>query len=326
MRYVIGVDGSSNGTTAVLVDSRGNLLGAGVSGTTFERDFSDPSRFQRGLSDAILGALTMAEMENARISAACVNLPLYHDRLKGVLAACVRADLISLGIHSHVALNTISLGAAGVVVLADDNVEAYGINCRHEGLTAGGWNRPGGDDGSGRWIANRAISICCDASDGIGPQTLLLPMLLRHLELQELRDLVRKSQTGLSPADEIAINDMVNAAAAQGDASARRLLREAGKHLGGVATALIDRLQMQACMPVVGTVGSVFRAGRLVLKSFRETVHKSVPHCKIIGQQAPACVGAAISALEDIGVEMQDAMVNTMRAGLPGLTALRVRK
>ncbi len=325
MRYVIGVDGSSNGTTAVLVDSTGNLLGAGVSGASVERELGDSERFRRSLSDAIGAAINMADLENARIAAACVSMPGIADEMALLLAPCIPADLISVGIYAQVQLNTISLGSPGVVVMADDTVEAYGVNCFHESITVGGWKRPGGDDGSSIAIAHRAISACSREIDGVGAPTLILPMLLRHMEVLDLRHFLDRCTDGrLTASDVAAVNEIVNSAAAQGDAAARTLLRDAGKDLGSLAASLLNRLQMQGTMPAVGTVGSVFRSGRLVLKSFRETVHKAAPHCKIVGQQAPVCVGAAISALEEIGVEMQETMVNTMRASLPRLSAVRV--
>jgi N-acetylglucosamine kinase-like BadF-type ATPase len=209
--------------------------------------------------------------------------------------------------------------------MADDSVEAYGVNCHHDSITVGGWHRPGGDDGSAIAIAHKAVNACCREMDGVGASTQILPMLLRHLEVLDLRHFLDRCKDGmLSLADIAAVNEIVNSAAVQGDAIARALLRDAGKDLGSLAASLLNRLKMESTMPAVGTVGSVFRSGRLVLKSFRETVHKAVPHCKIVGQQAPVCVGAAISALEEIGVEMQENMVNAMRASLPRLSAVRV--
>src|SRR5690348_11120923 len=72
MRYVLGVDGGQTSTTAVIADETGCLLGIGHGGPA--NHIHEPGgveRIRRSLSDAIRGAVTMADLENARIAAAC---------------------------------------------------------------------------------------------------------------------------------------------------------------------------------------------------------------------------------------------------------------
>ena len=53
MRYVIGVDAGPGGTTAVLADAYGHLLGAGQGGSAvLERDEAGAQRVRRALGDA----------------------------------------------------------------------------------------------------------------------------------------------------------------------------------------------------------------------------------------------------------------------------------
>jgi len=319
MRYVIGVNGGSTATTAVLADATGNLLGFGQSASaSFDRDLAGAERVRKSLGDAVSAAIAMADLQNARISAACINMPGDPDELEFVCAPVIPVDHFSVGIYSHIALNTVSLGAPGVVVVADLGAEGYGVNARHETASVGGWGQPQGDEGSSYWIALRALNACCRALDGTGPSTQVLPLLLQHLEADSLRHVFQRiHREAISHGETIAILDVVGAAAVKGDATARRILHDAGKELGTAAVSLLKRLDMSDDPAIVGTVGSVFRTGRLVLRAFRETVLKSTPSCRIIGPQAPSCVGAAISALEEIGVEIDEDTVCTIVNSLP---------
>ncbi len=325
MRYVIGVDAGPAGTTAVVVDANGHLLGAGHGGSAvLECDEAGAQRVRRALGDAIIGAISMADLENARISAACIRMAGDPEALECMCAPVVPADHFIVGSLSQIALNTVSLGAPGVVVVADIDAEAYGVNRAHESAGAGGWGQAQGDEGSAYWIALRALNACCKDRDSTGPSTLILPLLLKHLEADSLQHIHRRISTGVMSRIEIAaLIEIVSLAAAQGDATAKRLLREAGKELGLMAAALMPRLKMSNGAVTVGTVGGVFRSGRLVLRTFREVVQARAPHCRIIGPQAPNCVGAAISAMQDIGIEMHEELVSCILKTLPRIQLIK---
>lgn len=327
MRYVIGVDGGPAGTSAVLVDACGNLLGAGQGGSVvFERDEAGAQRMRRALGDAIVGAISMADLENARISAACISMAGDPDELESMCAPVIPADRFTVGTVCHIALNTVSLGAPGVVVIADIGAEAFGINSLHQSAKVGGWGQAQGDEGSAYWIGLRALNACCRARDNTGPQTQILPLLLQLLEADSLEHIHRRINSGgMTRAEVAALIEIVSLAAAQGDATAKRLLREAGKELGQMVAALLPKLSMEMeNEPVtIGTVGGVFRAGRLVLRTFREVVQTTAPQCRIIGPQAPNCVGAAIAAMEDIGIEIHSDTVTSILNTLPRMSSVR---
>ena len=75
MRYVLGVDGGQTTTTAVVVDETGCLLGIGLGGlSTNLHDSDGAERVQQAVSEAVVGAVRMADLQNARIAAACLSL------------------------------------------------------------------------------------------------------------------------------------------------------------------------------------------------------------------------------------------------------------
>ena len=112
-------------------------------------------------------------------------------------------------------------------------------------------------------------------------------------------------------------------AAAQGDATARHILHEAGKELALCVNAVIKRLCMEHEPVTVGTVGGVFRAGRAVLRSFRERVKQVAPQASIMSARVPTAVGAVLMALESIDVPVHDELLLNVESALPRLGPMK---
>jgi N-acetylglucosamine kinase-like BadF-type ATPase len=318
MRYVLGVDGGRSGATAVVADAEGCLLGVG-SGAPAAHGFDvwDEERAQRWVADAVRGAVAMADLENARIAAACVGGSAGEDFLRAVSDSIVPSEEIALSRRGLLSLYTVTLGGPGLVVRAGTGAAAFGRNALGEVAETGGWCGPQGDEGSGYWIALRALSACCRANDGIGPETQLKAAILQNLELPDLRHLHRKIQSGAITRRDVAmLAEIVGRSAAQGDVVAGRILRDAGKELAAGATAILSHLNMESGPVTVGAVGGVFRAGRLLLRPFREGVLRVAPRATIVSARIPSAVAAVLLALEHIGIAPSEPILARMQATL----------
>jgi N-acetylglucosamine kinase-like BadF-type ATPase len=325
MRYVLGVDGGQTSTTAVIADEAGCLLGIGHGGPA--NHIHEPGgieRIQQSLTDAIRGAVTMADLDNARITAACLGMTGGSKAMEAVCAPVVPTDCLIFGMDTRIAFYSVTFGYPGVVVIAGTGAATYGLNAAGEEAQAGGWGYLLGDEGSGYWIALHALNACCRAQDGIAPPTQLLPLFLQHLEAPDLKHIHHRLYSGkMARPDVAALSEVVGRAAAQGDATARRILREAGKELALVVSAVLVKLKLESEPVVVGTVGGVFRAGRLVLRTFREVVKRVAPEAAIQPARVPAAVGAALMALEGIGVYSDADLLCKVEATLPRLGIIK---
>lgn len=321
MRYVIGVDGGQTSTTAVVADEKGCLLGIGHGGPANHiHEAGGVERVRRSLAEAIRLALEMAELENARISAACLGMTGGSSTMEEVCFPVVPADQILFGQDTRIALYAVTFGQPGVVVIAGTGAAAYGRNAAGDQASAGGWGYLMGDEGSGYWIALRALSACCRAQDGIEAPTQIFPLLLQHLEVTDLIQIHRQIYSGkMSRPDIAALSELVGRAAGAGDVTARRILRDAGKELATIVNACLKQLGIREQPVTVGTVGGVFRAGRLVLHSFREGVKRAAPHATIVASRVPSAVGAALMALEEIGVAVEAEAIANIQTSLPRL-------
>ena len=82
------------------------------------------------------------------------------------------------------------------------------------------------------------------------------------------------------PVEIASLAELVDDAAREGDEVSRSILNEAGEELGRLAISVIKQLGLQAAPFRVACVGSVFKAGDLVLKPLREAVLSLAPRAE----------------------------------------------
>ncbi|CCW34517.1 predicted N-acetylglucosamine kinase [Chthonomonas calidirosea] len=318
MRLVLGVDGGQTRTLAVIADEVGNLLGFGIGGPA--NHIHEPGgieRVQRSLIDAIHGAFHNAGLPYSRCAAACLGMTGSSAAMEAICTPLVPAEQILFGHDTRIAFYSVTFGSPGVVVIGGTGSVAYGVNSRGDQALVGGWGYLMGDEGSGYWIALKALNACCRAADGILPPTLLQPLILSRLELENLKQLHTLLYSGkLSRPDIAALSEVVGAAAAQGDAVAQKILHEAGRELALLAATAIRRLGMEKQEVLVGTVGGVFRAGRSILRPFRTAIKRTAPYACVTSAHLPAAVGAVLIALEAIGVPPTESLVHRLKQSL----------
>lgn len=325
MRYVIGVDGGQTSTTAVVADETGCLLGIGQGGPA--NHIHEPGgveRVRRSLTDAIQDAIVCADLQNARIAAVCLGMTGGSPQMEAICLPVIPSDRVIFGHDTRIALYSVTFGRPGAVVIAGTGAACYGINAAGEDTMTGGWGYLLGDEGSGYWIAVRALNACCRAQDGLIPPTQLLPLLLRHLEAPDLKHIHGLVYSGnIGRPGVAALAEIVTLAAAQGDVMAKRILHEAGKELALGICSVLTRLGLEQQSITVGTVGGVFHAGRAVLHTFRAQVMKVAPQASITPARVPAVVAAALMALEEIEVPIRTDLLANVEISLPRLGTVK---
>lgn len=112
--------------------------------------------------------------------------------------------------------------------------------------------------------------------------------------------------------------------AQQGDWKAIEILKEAGHELGRLGVAIIKRLSIGKGEFAVVPFGGVFRAGELVLHSFRETILAGAPCAKVVEPKFEPMVGAVLLALDDIGMPINDQIIGAIERSSINFPACRV--
>jgi N-acetylglucosamine kinase-like BadF-type ATPase len=100
--------------------------------------------------------------------------------------------------------------------------------------------------------------------------------------------------------------------AQQGDWKALEILEEAGYESGRLGSAIIKRLGMEQDEFVVVPFGGVFRAGGVVLRTFKETIYAAAPRAKVVKPKFEPEVGAVLLALDDIGIAIDDQIIDAI--------------
>jgi N-acetylglucosamine kinase-like BadF-type ATPase len=301
---VLGVDGGGTKTQAVILDSRDRVVGEGIAGP------SNPLRVgisnaATAIKEAVDKACVMGGVQRAGIPAAQIGLAGVR---RGDLRGRMREALTGLGIRvlevvtdADIALFGATAGAAGVVVIAGTGSICCGTNAQGRHVCASGWGPLAGDEGSGSWIARRALQSAAHASDGRGPETALTQAALAYFNAATMDELAMTLYAPSMTNDRIAgLARHVIEAAQQGDEVANKIVLSAGRELGTAAAAVIHKLRMEQDTFQVAYVGGVFTAGPLVLDPLREEIARVAPAAFIAPPRLSPAIAAARMAREQL--------------------------
>jgi len=324
-QYVLGVDGGGTATRCVVASHSGHILARGTGGP------SNP--LTTGFDEAAEAIHAAVEEASARSG-----VSRFHTSIMGIagserdssvdgLAARLTGhdygDLRIVG-DASIALAGATGCRPGVVVISGTGSIAYGENESGETARAGGWGWRLGDEGSGHDIGSKALIAALRDYDGRGPATTLTGMIGYELvlgDLYELIDLLYRKGMGSEEVASLAV--LVGEAAEVGDEVALGILEEAGAELGIAASAVIRRLGLQGKF-TVGLTGGVFNLGSLIETSLEKVVKETAPECVVSHSRFPPDVGAALLAMREVGVELDDEFLDRVEASHVVLEAVRV--
>jgi N-acetylglucosamine kinase-like BadF-type ATPase len=273
-KLVVGVDGGGTRTRAVVLDGD-RVLGEGASGP------SNPLRVgiangAAAIREAIDKACSAASIDRDDLVAAGVGLAGVRrkdirTRMRDVLIETLGIKNIELMTDGEIALYGATDGAPGIVVISGTGSICVGANRQGKHVFAGGWGPVAGDEGSGSWIARRALQAVAQATDERGPKTALTRAACEYFQVAVPDDLATAVYAPTVTNDRIAgFSKYVIEAARAGDVVARNILADAGRELGKAAVAVIRRLKMEHERFQVAFVGGVFAAGEFVIAPLRE--------------------------------------------------------
>jgi N-acetylglucosamine kinase-like BadF-type ATPase len=218
-----------------------------------------------------------------------------------ILRGITRAPLVQATWDAAIAFAGASAGRAGVAVIAGTGSVAYGRNANGHTARAGGYGYLIDDAGGGMSLGRAALRAALANVDGRGPATALRPLVAARLGgWAQIRQRVYGEGGGRALLASLV--PLVERAALRGDDVARNILQQAGYELGELVVAVASRLKMLDDAFSVFPVGGVFEMGRLVLDPLRRSLRRRAPLCVIRPPAFPPEVGAALLALEAVGV------------------------
>lgn len=303
-QLVVGVDGGGTRTRAVVLNGA-QVMGEGTAGP------SNPLRVgvangATAIREAVDKACSAALIQRDDLVAAGVGLAGIRRkdvraRMHDVLVQTLGIKNVELVSDGDIALYGATDGRPGVVVISGTGSIAVGMNRQGKRATAGGWGPVAGDEGSGSWIARRALQSVARATDGRGPKTSLTEAACEFFQVATPDDLSTAIYAPTITNDRIAgFSKLVIQAAEEGDEVAREILKDAGKELGRAAVTVIHKLKMDQERFQVAFIGGVFSAGELVTQALREQLAKHAPKAFIDNPSFTPTIAAGRMAQENL--------------------------
>ncbi|HEY2016959.1 MAG TPA: BadF/BadG/BcrA/BcrD ATPase family protein [Bryobacteraceae bacterium] len=272
MRLFLGVDGGQSGTTALIGDETGHILGTGEAGPCNHAAISEGrARLESAVTGSLAAACTQAGLDAATVSfeAACFGMSGGPDDKREILAGILRAQRLIVTDDAVIALAGATAQGQGIIVIGGTGSIAFGRNSELRTARAGGWGYVFGDEGGAFDVARQALRAALRMEEGWGPPTALRAALLDATGSRSSNEVLHRFYTAEWPRSRVAtLAQLVDAAAAEPDAVAGQILNGAAQDLALLVGSVRSQLWKSGDVVEVAYIGGVFRS-QLLLERFR---------------------------------------------------------
>jgi N-acetylglucosamine kinase-like BadF-type ATPase len=321
MPLVLGVDGGGTRTRAALVSECGEVLGLGTAGPSNYDDVGIAVA-QDHIGQAVRQAWQEAGLPPRPGDAVFLGMA-------GVVSAADRATIRQMAIELalapvpqihvdhdiRIALAGGLAGQPGIALIVGTGSSCYGRQADGRSWRAGGWGHLLDDGGSGYYLGMQAMIAAVRAADGRGASTALVPALLDILKLEDIQDLMRRLyHQGLARAEIAALAPLVLNAAADGDVIAQQIIEQGVDELALMVETVARRLDFWPGPVSVTVTGGLAHAGPAYRGPLYAAIRRRVPDSRLVEPILPPVLGAALLALEAIGVSPSPELIAKLRA------------
>lgn len=266
MKFFLGLDGGQSGTTAMIGDEDGRIVGEGHAGPcNHAGSLGGHARFVSAVGESVRSALERAGVNDATFEGACFGFSGGPADKEVLTRDLIKASHYVITHDAWIALAGATAGEPGVIAIAGTGSIAFGRNVDNRSARAGGWGYAFGDEGGAFDIVRQGLRAVLRHEEGWGPPTLLRDLLLSASGASDANDLLHRFYTDEFPRTRVAaFAPLVDQAAASGDPIAQDILRTAAQAITTFVTAVRGQLFLPAETVRVSYAGGVFRS--VVLK------------------------------------------------------------
>jgi N-acetylglucosamine kinase-like BadF-type ATPase len=266
MKLFLGVDGGQSGTTALVGDESGRVVGVGRGGPCNHLGKAEGrEKFLR----AVGGCLREAGFEGAEFEAACLGFSGGPADKNAYVRELIKAKHYLVTHDAAIALTGATAGEPGVIAIAGTGSIAFGRNAQGKAARAGGWGYVFGDEGGGFDLVRQALRAALREEEGWGPKTGLRDALVSSAGATSANDLLHRFYTDEYPRErEAAFSRLVDRIARDGDKVAREIILNAAQQLATLASAVRTQIFEAGASCTVSYLGGVFRS-EILLERFR---------------------------------------------------------
>ncbi|MBX2990465.1 MAG: hypothetical protein KF749_04755 [Bacteroidetes bacterium] len=297
---VFGADGGGTKTLGLIADGNGSVLvQKHVEGTNVNVVGFDvaAARLYSLIADCCADAgCAVAELQGIVLGLAGAGRAENRTRLREEIAKLAARELpLVIETDARVGLEGAFNGGPGILVIAGTGSAVMGKNNAGKIVSAGGWGRMLGDEGSGFWLGSEALKSVARWYDGRGGSHPLAGLIRQEFGFDN-----RDSVIGAVYHEGFELSrlaPLVIKAAAEGVDVAREILARGAAELAGQAQSVAAQLAIE------GQVGVVLSGGLLEHESgytriLRTLMVDRVPDATVQTALHPPAYGAALLARE----------------------------
>jgi N-acetylglucosamine kinase-like BadF-type ATPase len=318
--FVMGVDGGTTKTIALVADDQGRILGAsrGEGSNWTGSDVGIPMAVVSATAQAALrqAGLCGDDIAMAVFGLAGADWPEDHERRQTVLERGGLARRLVVKNDAFVGLRAGTQQRYGVAIAAGTGTNTAVITPDGTEWAFGYYAAEGGAGD----IARDAIRAVLHAEDGRGQPTALTGAILGKLNYPNVDDLLRALIAEQVEWGKIlSLCPLVFEAADASDAVAAEIIIRHGLTLAEYATAVVRRFAMQSLEFDVVLSGSVFKGqGPLLIDTITQAIQAVAPRARIVRVQFEPAVGGLLLAYDALGIHVSDEMYHNLAQTTPG--------
>lgn len=312
--YLLGVDGGTTRTRAVVGDDTGHILGSGDGG---------PSNYQvaglevaaASITDAVQRALTASDLSIPQINRAVfglsgMDLPMHRNVLEAILANAFPGLLLDLVNDTWIMLKAGTAKGWGIALVCGGGANACACSQTGEWVTLRGLGYESGLRGGGLDMLRDILHAAFLAHDGTGPQTVLEKKVLELAgvpDYETLQLLVLEALGDMTAHGEwlqraLALIPLVFEGANAGDEVCRHILLLQAESLAEGVTGLVHKMGFEHEHVDIVLGGSIFGGSNpLLVDRLTLSVHEQAPNAFLHRPLLDPVLGAYIIALGNVG-------------------------
>lgn len=317
--YIVGVDGGTTKTIALVADDQGRILsGARGGGSNWAgEDVEIPmSVVVATVREALQKAgLTGEDIDMGVFTLAGADWPEDHTRREAYLSQAGIAKQVRVKNDSFGGLRAGLRKPYGMVLAVGTGMNAAVITPDGQEWAFGYYETYGGAG----TIVQEAFEAVLRAEDGRGHPTALTQMMLEKLGFPTVEAMLRASVLRkINRSALLSFCPNVFEAALMGDSVASDLIVRQGQGLAEYATAMVRRFHMRALEFDLVLAGSVFKGvGPLLIDTITQEVHRVAPYAHIVRAQLEPAAGSVLLAYDALGLPVTEEMYRNIAATMP---------
>jgi N-acetylglucosamine kinase-like BadF-type ATPase len=303
-KYVIGIDGGGTKSLLLLMDMDGKELFELQGGPTNIYATSEQA-VEHELSELLAHMVKASGRSLEDCAALClgsagVDRPYEKEFLAGVFRKCGITGKLTITHDAEAILVAGSGIQEGITIISGTGSFGFARDLDDHRARTGGWGHLIGDEGGGYYIGNQAIRAAVRSEDGREAPTMLLPMLMEAIGLEQPQQFLQYVYKTADKPQIAALAKVVNEAYLAGDLKAKEILDKTVSELYLKAEALIRKLHFENKEVKLVVNGSVFTHIHYVYDQLAARVEANYPRITVVKPVRNAAYGAALIALQSV--------------------------